>query len=232
MLYVHYGTDTDTVRAAALARASSYSDGGREIVRLEPDAYEPGQIYSALEAVSLFGEPPVYIIDTPSQDPELWSECVAAAPALAASDRIFIIIEQALLAEQKKKLSAAATEMIEAKVSAARFNTFAIADALLEKDKKQLWIRLQAALRADVSAEEIIGVLWWQIKMLLLAARTDGPDAAGVKPYPYQKASRALRTFRPGEVEGLAQSLLAVYHDGHAGRRDISVALERFVLEL
>ena len=51
-----------------------------------------------------------------------------------------------------------------------------------------------------------------------------------MKEFPYNKAKRSLAQFSPGAVAELSQSLLELYHDGHAGLRDIDLALEEWVL--
>ena len=89
-----------------------------------------------------------------------------------------------------------------------------------------------AARQAGVSAEEVIGILWWQLKTLRLAAVTKSAPEAGMKDFPYNKAKRALGNFSDGELETLSHSVLRVYHDGHAGKTDIDFALEQFVLSL
>jgi hypothetical protein len=81
-----------------------------------------------------------------------------------------------------------------------------------------------------LSAEEIIGTLWWQLKTLRLAMLTKSAEEAGVKDFPYNKAKRALKNFKDGEIETLSLRLLNLYHDGHAGKCDIDLALEEWVL--
>lgn len=114
----------------------------------------------------------------------------------------------------------------------ASFNTFAMADALARKDKKSLWVLLQNARHHNVSAEEIIGTLFWQLKSLRLAAETSSALEAGMKPFMYTKAKSALGKFAPGELTTLSRTLLSLYHDGHSGKRDIDLALEKFLLTL
>jgi len=75
-------------------------------------------------------------------------------------------------------------------------------------------------------------MLWWQLKALRLAKQTSSASEAGMKDFPYNKAKRALAKFSEGEVEKLAQSLLEVYHDGHAGVRDMETSLEEWILRL
>jgi hypothetical protein len=53
-----------------------------------------------------------------------------------------------------------------------------------------------------------------------------------MKDFPYNKAKRSLRNFKEGELEKLSQTLLAVYHDGHGGKRDIDLALEKWTLTI
>jgi hypothetical protein len=72
--------------------------------------------------------------------------------------------------------------------------------------------------------------LWWQLKTLRLAELTQSADEAGVKSFPYDKAKRSLSKFAPGEVVALSESLLRLYHDARAGKRDLILALERWVL--
>jgi len=103
---------------------------------------------------------------------------------------------------------------------------------LANKDKKSLWLLFCEAKRNGLSGEEIIGTLWWQLKSLRLAAMTNSASEAGMKDFTYNKAKRALRNFRDGELETLSHSLLLAYHDGHGGIRDIDYALEEWVLGL
>ena len=144
-----------------------------------------------------------------------------------------MVIEGTLLAAPKKAYAKYAESLEEFKAEKEeRFNTFAMADALAAKDKKRLWLLLQEATAAGLAAEEIIGVLWWQLKTLRLAAITNSAREAGLKDFPYNKAKRALVKFKDSELERTSESLLAVYHGGHGGKRDIDLALEQWTLSL
>jgi DNA polymerase III delta subunit len=235
MLYVFYGSGDGAVREAAYAKLDALRANWPDlnVTKLDPDEYETGLLASAGSTVSLFGAPQAYLLDTPSLVTDFWTELEQEVAALAASPHHFIVIEGTLLAAQKKPLAAAALEMTEYKGEGTeRFDTFKMANALVEKDKRTLWIYLQDAVAADLPAEEIIGVLWWQLKTLRLALITKSAAEAGVKDFPYNKAKRALSNFKPGEVEALSRSLLKLYHDGHAGKTDINLALEEWVLRI
>jgi DNA polymerase III delta subunit len=235
MLIVFYGANEIKVREALSTQLDSLKEANPAIVtvRVEADGYLKGQLANMIGATSLFGESYVYVLDTPTLKDDFWAEVESLASDLASSRQTFILVEDSLLAGPKKILTNHATSITEYKNEAGEvFNPFQLADALLRKDKRALWLLLQEAIKNDLPAEEIIGVLWWQIKTLRLAILTKSATEAGIKDFPYNKAKKAISNFKPGEVEGLALSLLNLYHDGHAGERDIDLALEGWVLRL
>ena len=228
MLYVFYGTDRTAVRDAAKKHTVTY---GANVTTVDDVSFAPGEVASSVGAVSLFGGSECFLLDTPSNDDEFFTEVKSHLGDMAESGNTFVIIEGPLLAEAKRVYSKYASAMEEfAAEKAERFNSFAIAEALAKKDKKQLWVLLQESRRAGLRDEEIIGMLWWQLKALRLSKVTSSPDEAGMKDYPYKKAKQSLRNFKDGEVEQLSRSLLELYHLAHQGMRDMDVALEEWVL--
>lgn len=233
MLAVFYGNDTVKVRLKASDFAESKKQGATEIVDLEIAELGPGQLTGLAGSVSLFGDSRIYVIDASTALVEVKSELIDALPELSRSTDTFIVIEGTLLAAASKVYKATADYIEEYKRSAdVGFNNFAIADALLKKDKKSLWLLLSEARLVGVSDEEIIGVLWWQLKTMRLAATSSSADTVGIKEFPYNKAKRALTKFKPGEIEGLSRALLSVLHESRGGKGDLGVALERFVLSI
>lgn len=233
MLHAFFGTDTITVRHKAGTFVHEKQNAGAEVIRLEPTTYVPERLVDAVGSVSLFGAPQVIVIDTPSVEPDMFAQVFEVLESFASTKHDVVLIEGKLLAPEKKKLQKYAATMGEYTAeSKLAFNTFALADALLERDKKNLWVLLSRAKVEGLGSEEIIGTLFWQLKSLRLAAKTNDPEEAGLKPFVYSKAKRALSKFKDGELEMLSETLVAAYHDGHTGRRDISVALERWVLAL
>lgn len=231
MLTVFYGNDTVTVRKEALKVIDDYEKEGYVPVRYSAEGYSEGLIANLLQADSLFGVKEVIIFDTPSEDLAFFEEVGEFAIELVESKLPFVVIEQGLLAAQLRIFTKAGARVQECKkVGGGTFNTFAMADALLARDKKMLWILLQEAKRKGVASEEIIGILWWQLKTLRLTYVTKSASEAGIKDFPYNKARRAQNKFTAKETDSLSLSLLEVYHDGHGGRRNMATALEGWVL--
>lgn len=233
MLAVFLGNDTIKVRQKAHDYAESKKDDGMEIIGVSADGYEAGFLSTVAAERSLFGGKSLYVVDTPSEDEDLFDEVTKSLEEMAASDNIFVIIEGALLVADKKVFERAAEVMEEYKKTAdSKFNNFSLADALAKRDKKLLWLLLAEARLAGAKDEEIIGILWWQLKTMRLASLTKSAAAAGLKDYPYDKAKRALAKFAPGEVEKISHDLLGLLHGSRLGEGELDIALERFVLSI
>lgn len=235
MLYVFYGSDTGQVRQAAQEKLAKLREQNPDLLvnHLEVENYESGLLANACSNVALFSVATAYYLDHPAKNVEYLNEVKELASVLASSVNYFIVSEGSLLAADKKPLEVAANEMTEYKSTASnKFNPFQLAESLANRDKRTLWFLLQEAKQNNLSAEEIIGILWWQLKTLNLAKLTKSAGEAGVKDFPYNKAKKALVKFKAGEIEALSETLLALYHDGHAGRRDINLALEEWILKM
>ncbi len=232
MFIVFYGSDSIGVRTKAHTFLREQVPPEVSLSVIDEDTYQSQAISDAVTTVSLFAPSQWYLIDTPSTNEAFESEVRTCLGELASSQNNFVIVETTLLADAKKAYSKHAHSIEEIKSEAvAKFNLFSLTDAFTRRDKKSLWMLLHDARTAGNRDEEIIGVLWWQLKALRLAKITRSAEAAGMKAYPYQKSKQALASFAEGELERLSQSLLEVYHDGHSGVRDMDVALEEWLLK-
>jgi DNA polymerase III delta subunit len=229
MLSVFHGSD----RKAVIDRAQATAAKQGTPVTIDESNFVTRQFDELTAASSLFGEAGVYIIDTPSNQKDFQAEAEAALADMAASNNHFVLVEGSLLAPAKKKFAKYADTIEEFSAAKAdRFNTFSVADALARKDKKSLWLLSQEAQLLGVKEEEIIGILWWQLKAIRLAASTSNAAEAGMKEYPYRKAKQALSKYQLADINRLSHSLLNLYHQGHKGVVDIKLALEQWVLKL
>lgn len=228
MLHLYYGTDTIKTRTKALATANATE---LPVERFEAETFIPGSLRESVGAVSLFGDATVFIIDSPSTNEVLWLELVEMIEVVSESSQLCIVIDTSIPAAQLKLLKPHVAVIEESvKDKGAPFNTFALADAFANRDRKALWILYTEAVHYGQSAEELIGILWWQIKSMRLAEVTSTAAEAGMKEYPYNKAKRAVRNFKSGELITLSHQLFKVYHAGHAGEKDILIGLEEWVL--
>lgn len=232
MYLVFSGSDRLKVRDKATEYIDKNLPAGATLTTLDEGSFVAGEVLNALGANSLFGGEEWFVLDNPSLNDDFYEETKKTLKEIGESNNTFLILEGNLLAPEKKSYSKYAKEIFEFKSEGVeRFNTFAIAEALANRDKKKLWVLLQEARLEGLRDEEIIGMLWWQLKSLRLVALTKNSTEAGMKDFPYNKSKKALVKFSAGEVDKLSQQLLELYHAGHAGVRDMDNALELWVLE-
>lgn len=232
MLNIYFGNNTNEVRRKALARAHKVLTAGRALLRITADSYEDGMLIELAQSTPLFGGTDVILLDTPSEDVVFYEAFLANLATLKESPHHFVVIETARPAEDKKIFSKMADECCECKAEEEKLKIFALGDALATRDKKALWVHLTTFLHEGIPVEEITGTLFWQLKTIRLAEKTTSAAEAGLKPFVYQKAKRALTKFKKGEAEELSDKLVTLYHDGHKGKRDMAIALEQWVLRL
>ncbi len=232
MLLVTCGSDTDVVRAKQSEWLKKYLPVGAQPVRIEAHEFEVGRITELASTESLFGEQLVYVLESPSNDEVFLKEVLDAGSLIKASSTVVIVVEGKILAPLKKKYEKYAEVFFNQDAKNESFNAFLLTDALAKKDKRLLWVLLQEAWAAGKSDEELIGILWWQLKALRLASITSSASEAGMKDYPYKKAKSALAHFPITELETLSHSLLTLYHDGHSGKVSLREGLELWCLRL
>ena len=233
MLYVFFGTDTTNVRKEAFDFLDILQNEDTEVVKITQADYVSGMITELTQGEGLFGTIQIVVLDTLSEDEIVETEILNNLDLLKDSSNHFILIDGLYDAAHKKKVTKYAEKISEKKAGKKeRFNVFSLTDAFLRKDKKSLWLLLSNAWKEGVSNEEIIGILFWQIKILRLVSKTGSPEEAGQKPFVYQKAKQSLQNFKEGELDELSKSIVSIYHDGHLGRVDLNIALEKWVLDI
>lgn len=232
MLYVFSGNDAVGVRKDAHAFIETYEVRGVPVERITSENYSAGQILELAFSRPLFGEEVLVVLDTPSEEEGMFEECLSMAQALAEAPHTFVVLEKKLSATENRTLKKHAKEYhdVQGEILNERFNTFSLADALSKRDKKLLWVLYMRAKMAGIAPEEIIGVLFWQVKSLRLAQNTKSAGAAGMKDFQYRKVKSAAAKFSTSDLNNLSRSLIDIYHKGHRGEVDIETALEKFLL--
>ncbi len=219
MLYLFYGSDTDTAREKALALLASLQKKKpeAELFRLDAEHWSESQLDELTGGMGLFSTTYLVFLSHLFESEEAKEAVLRKLSSLADSPNIFIMLEAKLDKETLLAVTEAAekTAAFEKKEGGKRdaFNIFSLTDALGRRDKKNLWMLYQKALREDFAPENINGVLFWKVKSLLTA------------PYPN-------RSWRKEELKDLSRRLVSLYHDSHRGIHDFAIGLERLVLNL
>ncbi len=138
------------------------------------------------------------------------AELCEMADGFVKSPHTFIFEEDTLPAKLQTKLEKAGAQIRALKkVEKAKFNVFALGDALARGDKKTLWLLLMQTRDAGIPPEQVCGILVWKARTMLASSHT--------------LQERAKNST-------LSRNIIVLYHDSHRGAGDLSLLLERFVL--
>ena len=233
MLYIYYGSDTKKTADAVMSAVEKLrTRAPHASVERVTNEVENFSLESFLASAGLFHAARVVILDGLFESKEFKEEVFDKLKELAASEHVFFIRETSLTAAEIKKLEKATSKIVSYDVREKKsdeFNTFALSDALLAKDKKKLWVLLGQALRRGVGPEELHGILFWGAKNLLLAGEPSAKEA-GMHPFVYKKTQAARAKFKPGEAESLVATLAELPHKSRRAGVELEYALEEFVL--
>ncbi|MDP3958306.1 MAG: hypothetical protein Q8Q36_02485 [bacterium] len=155
------------------------------------------------------------------------------AKTLAHSHNSFVVSEPSATKELLAAIEKAGGEAVRVagKEPVGKRDTtgFALADAAARRDRGRSWALFQEALWKGASAEELHGILFWQMKNLFLAKKGGGGQKFS---FPLMKAKAAAPKWEEQELESALSRLVSIYHEAHRGRYELPVALELFLLDV
>lgn len=240
MLYIFCGTDEEKSReklqklvAALVAKKPDAS-----FVQLRAEDFHMEAFPGYVEGQGLFESKQIIVFDHLFENKEYKELLVKERKALAESPNIFFVLEGALDKTTSEKLKKVAEKFeisgSEAKIAKEKpvFNTFALADALGSRNRKNLWVLYQEGKRAHVPDEEMHGVLFWQAKSLLLAGNAGSAQEAGLNPFVFRKAQGFCKNYSVDELRNMLRTLTKLPHEARRGRYELGSALEQFVLTI
>lgn len=111
------------------------------------------------------------------------------------SPHMFVIFEPSLGARDEKKFAGAGAVIKKCKEKATTENMrslFAFVDTFLKNEKEKTFVAFYVLLQGGGLASSVLNTLLWQLRMLVLVSRSESAADAGVKPFVFTKAKRAL----------------------------------------
>ena len=204
------------------------------LLRLDTEEVSVERLSEIAGSQGLFGDAAIVLLSRVLDDKEAAAALAAAAKELAQSPAVFIAtgVADAKTTTALKKYADTFEVFVAPEKKEIEVNRFVLADALAARNKKELWIRYVEAIESGAVAEELHGILFWQVKTMLLAQHSKSAEEAGLKPFPYSKAKGALKNWKPGEVEKLSSDLVSIYHRAHRGEGELALLAERLILSI
>jgi DNA polymerase III delta subunit len=236
VIYFFHGSDKgrSLAKARELSSALVKKRPGALVFRVSVDPWDSGHFAELLVSGGLFAPAHVVAVNGALAIAAAAEEVLGALGAMRASENVFVWVEGEVDEAKLGQISAAAEKVVEsrapAKAAEPEANRFALADAIVGRDKKTAWKLLVEALE-DGAAEEVHGIVWWGVKSALLASRAATPEEAGQKPFVHGKFRKMAAKWPEGELDRFGASLVDLYHRAHEGRGNLGRGMERLVLE-
>ena len=225
MLHVVVGNDFEKIKSIVDKHV-----GKLERVLFSSDELAYDVIDGHISSSGLFNEPQAIVLKETLPDHAEF--IIDRSESMSSSDNIFIIIEPKILKKERTKLEKHAKSYSEYMLTAKKVqdnSLFNLADLLGKKDKKNLWFGFRQAIEDGKQPEEIHGILWWQIKTLLLIQNsTTNP---GLHPFVFNKNKKAAENFSANELHCLSKNLVDVYHKARMGEIEMEYGIEKFILQ-
>ncbi len=238
MIYLLYGSDSHKAREKLHELVSGLIKKKPDAshIRMTDEDFDEARLEENISGMGLFSSKTIVEMDNVFRKKEHKEAVMDRLKDIALSENIFVFLEGELLAGEVKKFDkySEKVQKFEVKEELVKkdFNIFSLTDAFGKRDRKQLWVLFTKAKRKDVAAEEIHGIIFWQLKAMLQAASATSAKEAGLNPFVFQKSQGFLKNFKPEELPAISSRLISIYHDARRGIHDFDSALERFILEV
>ncbi len=234
MLFFIHGNDTDNLisKGRNLVNVLRKKRPDAEVFTMHGGDWDAGRFEEFIESQGLFEQKFIISLRGVWENKEAKGQVIERLKDLQSSQNAFVFIEAELDKTSLTKIEKVAEKIqVVSKIEKKKevFNLFSLAEALGQRKKGDLWALYQTA-KTLAASEEIHGILWWQVKAIVLASQLKNAQDAGLSPFVYQKASQYSKNFKESELVNIADDLVMIYHDAHRGRNEFEVALERFIL--
>lgn len=249
MLYILYGDAKKCFeKSEQMIETMLSKKPDATILKINSDNVLSADLNNLINSQALFAQKNIITLARCLEEDNFTERVILNLKKIADSQNIFIFVEPDINDKTLKKIEKYAEKVQELKSinsdtkiangsriiknSGKNINNFVIADSLGERNIKKLWKLFTEAVREETSTEEIFGILWWQVKSMILASKTKTAHDAGMKDFPYNKSKRFAKNFTQAELSKLADSMMQIYHDSRRGGSELEIRLEKLILNL
>ena len=237
MFYFLYGKNSKESRKKlhSLVEILHSKRPGSEIFRINDENWSDAQFDELLVAQGLFDQKYIIVLDSLFSKKEIKEFILERAKEMKESDNVFLILESDADKKTVDKISKYAEkvqEFADDSIKVERFNTFALADAFGKRDKRSLWVGYLKAIDLGISPEEIGGVLFWQVKNILIVKKTKDAKESKLSPFADSKARVFSKNFTMEEIGHQARSIVEATQAVRQGEGEMEVLLEKIVLSV
>ena len=176
MIYLFTGDDTKN-KLSNYEKFIKSLPKEQEVFSISRNNFDPMQIESLYSGSGLFFAKSVTIFSNIFEYEDTRDFVLEKLLLMGQSDNSFVFLEGKLnkpILDAFKKVEPKRVQMNIFELPKAqkeKFDNFLVANAFEKKDKLNMWIYFRQAMDKGVGMEEIIGVLFWKIKDMILKKR-------------------------------------------------------------
>jgi len=235
MIYLFHGNDRalsrNRLKKVLSALQSKRPDA--TTFALTKDNWDPNQFEELLSGQGLFDKKTITVVDSLLTLPETKDLFLKSFKIAQESENVFLFIEEkvpAPIISSFQRIGGLSEEFSLKEEKSRGINPFTFTDAWARGNKKLAWVLYQNFLK-KMTPEEIHGALFWQAKTMFLASVLPGAKEAKLKPFVFQKNAFLGKKRSKEKITDSLRSLLEMYHDIRLEGGDLSLSLEKFILE-
>ena len=213
MIYLFAGDDAQN-KISAYEKFVKSIPKAVEIVSINRNNFNPMQIESLYSGSGLFFAKSAIIFSSIFDYEETRDFVLEKLELMAKSKNDFIFLESKLnkpILDAFKKARGEMNIFELPKEKKEKFDNFLVANAFGQKDKLNTWIYFRQAMDRGVGMEEIIGVLFWKVKDMIL--------------------KRNFGKFSEAELKNFASKISYLLPEARKQGRDDEAVFEQFLLE-
>lgn len=175
MIYLFAGDDFKK-RIANYEKFLDFQKKELETFFINKNNFDPIQIESFCSGEGLFFSKCLIVFLGVLEKEEIADFVLDKLSLMGESQNLFVFVEGKLnkkITDEFKKARAELNVFELTKEKKEKYNNFLLADAFWEKDKLKLWIYFRQAMDVGVGMEELVGVLFWKAKDMMLKRNFD-----------------------------------------------------------
>jgi hypothetical protein len=214
MIYLFAGEDTKNKLRAYENFMKSYPEGV-ETFSIGKNDFKESQVESLYGGAGLFFSKCLVIFTNIFERDDIQDFFLEKLKLIIKSKNDFIFLEGKLnkqMLDAFKEVRAEMNVFELPKDKKEKFNSFLLANAFGDRDKLHLWIYFRQAMDAGVGMEELVGILFWKAKDMILR--------------------KNFNKFKEEELKNFANKISYLLPEVRKNGLDDEAAFEQFLLEV
>lgn len=186
-----------------------------EVLNIGKNDFNEMQIESLYSGAGLFESVSMVLLVNVFEKESAREFIISKLPELQHARNTFVFLEGKLLKSLLDKFIKVEAKINNFELTHAqkeKFNNFLLADAFVARNKLNLWIYFRQAMDKGVGMEELIGVLFWKIKDMILR--------------------KNFSKFSESELKNFSSRLSYLLPEARKNGLDAESAFEKFLLEV